>query len=136
MSQSAVIALILAGVGLVFGLAGGAITMNAWKFRRRAQRTRGLVVGLRVRGVGEDTAYYPTIRFTTLYGRQVEAETAYGSNPPLVRPGEEVPVLYDPDRPTRVRIDNVLGNGMFLGGAFLVFGLLLFTAGAGMALSP
>lgn len=125
----------MAGLGLVFGLIGGAITMNAREFRRRAQRTRGLVVGLRASRSGNGTVYYPTIRFTTLYGRQVEAETGYGSNPPPARPGEEVPVLYDPDRPTRIRIDSVMGNGMLLGGVFLAFGIVLFTVGAGMALS-
>ncbi|MEU6410495.1 DUF3592 domain-containing protein [Microbispora sp. NPDC046933] len=135
MSQTALITLILAGLGLVFGLIGGGITMNAREFRRRAQRTRGLVVGLRASRSDDGTSYYPTIRFTTIHGQQVEAETTYGSNPPPARPGEEVPVLYDPARPTRIRIDSAAGSGTLLGGIFLAVGIVLFTAGAGVALT-
>ncbi|GIH64616.1 MULTISPECIES: DUF3592 domain-containing protein [Microbispora] len=135
MSQTALITLILSGLGLVFGLIGGGITMNAREFRRRAQRTRGLVVGLRASRSDDGTSYYPTIRFTTLYGQQVEAETTYGSNPPPARPGEEVTVLYDPARPTRIRIDSAAGSGTLLGGIFLAVGIVLFTAGAGVALA-
>ncbi|MEU7913815.1 DUF3592 domain-containing protein [Microbispora bryophytorum] len=134
MSQTALITLILSGLGLVFGLIGGGITMNAREFRRRAQRTRGLVVGLRASRSDDGTSYYPTIRFTTVYGQQVEAETTYGSNPPPARPGEEVTVLYDPARPTRIRLDSAAGSGALLGGIFLAVGVALFTAGAGVAL--
>ncbi|GLX09731.1 DUF3592 domain-containing protein [Microbispora sp. NBRC 16548] len=135
MSQTALITLILSGLGLVFGLIGGGITMNAREFRRRAQRSRGLVVGLRASRSDDGTSYYPTIRFTTVYGQQVEAETTYGSNPPPARPGEEVTVLYDPARPTRIRIDSAAGSGALLGGIFLTVGIVLFTAGAGVALA-
>ncbi|WP_169984425.1 DUF3592 domain-containing protein [Microbispora sp. H10836] len=135
MSQSALITLILSGIGLLFGLIGGGITMNAREFRRRAQRTRGLVVGLRASRSDDGTVYYPTIRFTTMYGQQVEAETAYGSNPPPARPGEEVTVLYDPAKPTRIRIDSAAGSGTLLGGVFLAVGIVLFAAGAGVALA-
>ncbi|MEU6431187.1 DUF3592 domain-containing protein [Microbispora sp. NPDC046973] len=135
MSQTALITLILSGLGLVFGLIGGGILMNAREFRRRAQRTRGLVVGLRASRSDDGVSYYPTIRFTTLYGQQVEAETTYGSNPPPARPGEEVTVLYDPARPTRIRIDSAAGSGTLLGGIFLAVGIVLFTAGAGVALA-
>lgn len=135
MSQTALITLILSGLGLVFGLIGGGITMNAREFRRRAQRSRGLVVGLRASRSDDGTTYYPTIRFTTVYGQQVEAETTYGSNPPPARPGEEVTVLYDPARPTRIRIDSAAGRGTLLGGIFLAVGIILFTAGAGVALA-
>ncbi|WP_432933670.1 DUF3592 domain-containing protein [Microbispora sp. CA-135349] len=135
MSQTALITLILSGLGLAFGLIGGAFTMNAREFRRRAQRTRGLVVGLRASRSDDGTSYYPRIRFTTMYGQQVEAETTYGSNPPPARPGEEVPVLYDPARPTRIRIDSAAGSGTLLGGIFLAVGVVLFTAGAGVALA-
>ncbi|GGO09369.1 DUF3592 domain-containing protein [Microbispora bryophytorum] len=134
MSQTALITLILSGLGLVFGLIGGGITMNAREFRRRAQRTRGLVVGLRASRSDDGTSYYPTIRFTTVYGQQVEAETTYGSNPPPARPGEEVAVLYDPARPTRIRLDSAAGSGALLGGIFLAVGVALFTAGAGVVL--
>ncbi|MEV1203558.1 DUF3592 domain-containing protein [Microbispora rosea] len=135
MSQTALITLILSGIGLVFGLIGGGITMNAREFRRRAQRARGLVVGLRASRSDDGTSYYPTIRFTTVYGQQVEAETTFGSNPPPARPGEEVTVLYDPARPTRIRIDSAAGSGTLLGGIFLAVGIILFTAGAGVALA-
>ncbi|GIH48444.1 Protein of unknown function [Microbispora rosea] len=135
MSQTALITLILSGIGLVFGLIGGGITMNAREFRRRAQRARGLVVGLRASRSDDGTSYYPTIRFTTVYGQQVEAETTFGSNPPPARPGEEVTVLYDPARPTRIRIDSAAGSGTLLGGIFLAVGIVLFTAGAGVALA-
>ncbi|WP_182873498.1 DUF3592 domain-containing protein [Microbispora sp. H10670] len=134
MSQTALITLILSGLGLVFGLIGGGITVNAREFRRRAHRASGLVVGLRASHSDDGTVYYPTVRFVTLYGQQVEAESTYGSNPPPARPGEEVPVLYDPAKPTRIRIDSAAGSGTLLGGIFLALGVVLFTVGAGIAL--
>jgi hypothetical protein len=79
--------------------------------------------------------YYSIIRFTTVYGQQIEAETSFGSNPPPARPGEQVPVLYDPARPTRIRIDSLTGRGTLLGVIFLVVGLALFVAGAGVAVT-
>ena len=109
--------------------------MNAREFRRRARRTRGMVVRLRASRSGDGTVYYPTIRFTTTYGQQVEAETTHGSNPPPALPGEEVPVLYDPAKPTRIRVDSLAGSGTLLGVVFLAIGIVLFAAGAGVALA-
>jgi hypothetical protein len=65
----------------------------------------------------------------------VEAETPIGSNPPSATPGQQVPVLYDPAKPTRIRIDSVMGSGTLLGAIFLVVGLVMFAAGAGVAVT-
>ncbi|GAA0394772.1 hypothetical protein GCM10009530_52840 [Microbispora corallina] len=135
MSQTTLVTAILAGIGLIFTLIGGGLTINARDFRKRAQRTQGLVVRLRASHSDDGTVYYPTIRFTTVYGQQVEAETPFGSSPPPARPGQQVPVLYDPAKPTRVRIDSVTGSGILVGGIFLAVGLVLFAAGAGVAVT-
>jgi len=56
-------------------------------------------------------------------GRAVETLTMYGSVPAPARPGEQVMVLYDPDRPSRAQVaDRKLASGGCLSGAMLVVG--------------
>jgi hypothetical protein len=143
--------LTLSAVGLgVFGLVFVAIGVSAnrstRRLLRRAERTRGTVVSLRLRlgspsmsgptvplagepstadsagGASLSRAYLPTVRFTTLAGEQVTAESKTGSNPPPARVGHEVTVLYDPRAPSDFRIDSVLGRGGCIGPVFIFIG--------------
>ncbi|WP_055478305.1 DUF3592 domain-containing protein [Sphaerimonospora mesophila] len=127
--------LVLVPIGLILSLTGAGMMIYAWNFRRRAQRAEGQVVRLRQgrRARSGGALYYPIIRFTTAYGRQVEAEAPFGTNPPPALRGQQVPLLYDPARPTRVRIDNTVGRGMLHGLICLVSGITAVAIGVAIA---
>ncbi|MFI7613880.1 DUF3592 domain-containing protein [Nonomuraea terrae] len=121
--------LVICGLGLLFAFAGVVTAIGSRRFRSRAHRAQGLVVGLRPAGPHKGAAYYAIIRFTTRQGVHVEAETFAATNPPPARPGRQVRVLYDPDIPTQVRIDNVMGRGTLLGLICFVLGIATIVVG-------
>ncbi|WP_169984426.1 DUF3592 domain-containing protein [Microbispora sp. H10836] len=135
MSTSALMGPVLLGVGAGFGLLGGGIVLQARRFRRRGRRAQGQIVRLRTRRSHHTTMYYSTVRFTTEQGRQVEAEARFGSSPPPGRPGEHVPIVYDPARPGRVRVDSAWSDGTLHGGIFLAAGIAAFAMWAGMTMN-
>ncbi len=47
--------------------------------------------------------FYPSVRFQTADGRTVEFENKLGTNAPP-RVGDEVTVLYDPERPEEAKV--------------------------------
>lgn len=77
--------------------------------QRSGQETRGLVVASHVShstsGTGDDrrvsSTLVETIEFPTLDGRRIRAVPAYSDIGMLDRSGQDVRVLYDPERPER-----------------------------------
>jgi hypothetical protein len=149
-SNASIHALVYGVIGLILTLAGSLMINNLREFRRIAHRTQGRVVKLRtsyprtntVRRRGHSRSrrrptpvYYPTLSFTTGDGRSIVAESNFASNPPAGRPGSVVPILYDPDNPARVRIDNPRGAGMLPGGILLGAGLLIVSLSVSIAIS-
>jgi hypothetical protein len=125
-----ILPIVLGVIGLGFALIGGGLVISVCGFRRRAERVDGQLVRLRSgRSKEGGTVYYPTVRFTTVYGQRVEAETASGGGPPPGMPGECVPVLYDPARPTRIRIDDPADGVVLMGVIFLGIGATLIAIG-------
>ena len=126
MSDRIVILLVFGLIGLVFGLVGLWLVISDRDFKRRAVRTQGTIVALRPqrsRNSGGVT-YVPRLRFTTAYGRQIEAETNVGTNPPIGPVGHVVNVLYDPTNPVKVRVDSFWGGGNMIGVILLGFGVV------------
>jgi hypothetical protein len=122
--------LVLGVAGVVTALAGGVLSIGARRFRKRAERVEGEVVRLRPsRSRNGRIVYYPTVRFTTVYGQRVEAESPLGGTPPPAMPGDKVPIMYDPDRPTRVRVGDAAANGFLAGMIFLGTMLAILSAG-------
>lgn len=115
--------------GVIFGGIGCGVVVSTRRFMARALRVPGVVVDLRVSrgGGGGSRTYRPVFRFQTYEGQAIEAVSSTGSNPPSVRPGEQVGVLYDPANPRRARLDKFGERGGFLGWLFTGFGVL-FTA--------
>ncbi|WP_169944501.1 DUF3592 domain-containing protein [Microbispora sp. H11081] len=130
--------LALVPIGVVLTLTGVGGMISARNFQRRGQRTQGQVVRLR-QGRRTRTSgivlHYPIVRFTTAHGREVEAETPFGSYPPPALRGALVPLLYDPARPTRVRIDDAVGRGTVRGLIWLMVGIVVLAIGAGVAVT-
>ncbi|MGW0590643.1 DUF3592 domain-containing protein [Streptosporangium sp. NPDC002607] len=121
-------------VGAVFVGAGIRVMTVGQRLRRHGVRVPGVVVGLR-RSSGGNRLYYPTLQFQTVQGSVVEAASDLGSNPPQVRPGQQVMVVYDPERPQRARLDGVGGRGVLLGVLFLTVGAIILVVPLVVAVS-
>jgi hypothetical protein len=135
-SDNGDVALICGTIGVILTFLGGAVIFNTRDFRRRARRGWGQVIRLRMNQTGgsrrerrNSAVYHPILRFTTVDGQTVEAESPVGGNPPPARPGERVAIMYDPGDPTQVRIDSPMGSGTLLGAVFMGVGLLLLVIG-------
>lgn len=130
---------------LVFLLVGIVLLTKAV---RHAQRTRAFLTSAREStgevialeetppqqpGADQDETYRPVVVFTAENGQRVRFESMASSNPPRYSVGDQVPVLYDPERPSDARIRSfhdlwfmpaLLGG---LGLAFTVVGAGLLT---------
>ncbi|MFI6993910.1 DUF3592 domain-containing protein [Nonomuraea wenchangensis] len=100
------------------------ITVAQW-LRRHGTRVPGVVMRLRQSGGHRKGVYYPTLRFQTLQGSVVETESDLGFNPSPVRPGQQVMVVYDPERPQHVRLDGAGGSGVLHSVLFLIVGAVV-----------
>ena len=134
-------------LGLFFFLLGSAFVRMGVRgrgvsreFERVAQRAQGEVTDIRYERVGPpgDSSSHriPVLRFTLPDGRVVETEGRMGTSAVTVRTGQRVTVLYDPEQPTRARVEGQFGGGAALahgcgasiGALFAVVGLLLMAA--------
>lgn len=70
--------------------------------------------------------FHPVVRFRTAAGRTVQSQTLVGANPAPAKPGDRVPVRYDPTAPHRVELASGAANTS-------TFGCLFVGLGAGLA---
>jgi Protein of unknown function (DUF3592) len=132
--------LIIGGVailGLVLGAIGAVTLMSQARFRRRARTAPGVITGLRAtrtRGSagepGSQRACYPTVRFITAAGQEVEAESRLPANPPPGRPGQQVTVRYDPADPRRFATAAMARTAGLVSVGFVITGGLVFAVSA------
>jgi uncharacterized protein DUF3592 len=127
---------------LVIGLA---IALWFRRFKRRAVRVQGMIVGL-VSSLGDDgglpsadptVTYYPIVEFTTLDGAPVRGTSRIGSDPLAGQAGEAATVFYQPRDPARVLIETPR-SGARSGcavTAFAVLGGVPLALGIGMLIS-
>lgn len=124
--------------GATFVVIGTVVSARDRAYERRAARVPGMVTDLRARwssGPGTNAganAYFPVLRFQLGDGRQAEVESFEGANPPKVRPGQQVMVLYDPADPGRAKVDDGRRGGV--GWAFVAGGLVFAAVGVAAAL--
>ncbi|MER5622020.1 DUF3592 domain-containing protein [Streptosporangium sp. NPDC002544] len=121
--------------GAVFAGVGIRVMTVGQRLRRHGVRVPGVVVGLRWSSSGDNGVYYPTLQFQTVQGSVVETESDLGSNPSPVRPGQQVMVLYDPERPQRARLDGVGGKGVLHSVLFLTVGVVILVVSLVAAVS-
>ncbi|MEU0479336.1 DUF3592 domain-containing protein [Streptosporangium sp. NPDC006013] len=123
--------------GAVFAGIGARVLTVGQRLRRHGVRVPGVVVGLRWSSSnGNDSGvYYPTLQFQTVQGPVVETESDLGSNPSPVRPGQQVMVVYDPERPQRARLDSVGGRGVLHSVLFLTVGAVILVVSLVAAVS-
>jgi hypothetical protein len=94
-----------------------------YRLRRVGVAALGRVVGQR----RDRSRHVLTLRFSTLYGQSVEGESANPQTSLECFDGDEVAVVYAPDRPTRFLLSHELtvGPSYLIGGIGLVIWLAL-----------
>lgn len=122
---------LVVGLGLVVGCLLAAA--HTRRFLASAQQARAEVVGVQQRSGShpQDRAYYPVLRYRTQQGATQEVVSSVGSNPPRYKEGDTLLVLYNPARPSEVRIHSftqVWIAPLVLG----VLGVLFLLVGAGL----
>jgi Protein of unknown function (DUF3592) len=130
-------------IGAAFVAIGIAVTRSIRGFERRAARASGRVVDVRWEAVGPSgnkiMTGFPVLSFTLPDGRAVETVANTGTTFDVMKEGQAVAVLYDPDDPTQARVDSRASSAgstlvgaafMVIGGVFVVLGLALLVAGA------
>lgn len=103
---------IFTGVAVLMLLVAGIASFNNIMKVNREESASGVVVDMtkrleydeedRDRVIGE--IYYPVVEFTAKDGKRRRVQLSEGSWPPAYEVGEEVTVLYDPDKPLDARI--------------------------------
>jgi hypothetical protein len=87
---------------IILGLAilGGVFWVHTRQqaFASIAKTTTGTVIELR-RGSGKNSSYYPIVEFLTRKEKVYTFESAMASNPPAYKVGDQVEILYNPERP-------------------------------------
>ncbi|WP_066382429.1 DUF3592 domain-containing protein [Anabaena sp. CA = ATCC 33047] len=121
---------IFAGVGSIFAVTGIIITLNTRSFVATSVTTQGTVIDLipRSSSSSRSVVYYPVVRFTPSSGDPITFAANSGSNPPAHTRGEQVEVLYNPQKRDSAMINSwlslwflpVMFTGM--GSLFVVIG--------------
>lgn len=134
MSATLIIGIVFPLVGLLLVVIGVFIFVRTRSFISSSQEVKGTVVRNAYHSGSEGGGYAPVFGFTTIAGQRVEVEDNMQSNPPQFREGEVVDILYDPQNPSRARINKGMNlyfapillsiMGMIFGGIGLI--LLVF----------
>ena len=97
----------LAASGILI-CAGIYTSLKTSNFETHASRAAGRVIeNVPAMKMGETEAnYYPKIEFETARGEGITVILNSGSNSPAFEVGQRVILLYDPQKPTHVEIDN------------------------------
>lgn len=121
--------------GILLAL-GWLLARDWWRLARRGTPAVGLVVEYRRRGPTDVTPRKITavFEFTTAEGRSVEA-VSFTRIPGLPRPGQEVPVFYDPADPAeKADLAKVLRFKIAAASVVVVLGTVMLIAGVLSAL--
>lgn len=107
-----------------FAVATALLFWGTWHFGREALHLRA--VGVRTTGTVLAADAGPLIEYTTAEGRTRRFQSHIASQPPKYAVGDKVPLIYDPDKPSRAKIasfsDQWLLTALFGGFCLLCFG--------------
>lgn len=104
------------GAGLA-GIATVALLADVWSGYRlaaRGERATAQVVRVREgRDSDGDPRYFPVVAFTAPGGTRIEVESRTGTpHPPGPFPAGTTGIVYDPAKPTRIRVDGSPGTAV------------------------
>lgn len=107
---------LFAAVGVIFLIVSAVLFQKQADFSAKAARAQGTVTEL-IRHVERDrdrarstVSYTAVIVFSDKSGQRREFSEAVRSNPPRFSEGDDVPVLYDPARPSHAVVDDFWGR--------------------------
>jgi hypothetical protein len=126
--------MVLFVAGLVLIVAGAVGIWQNLVLTWIGHRVPGTVTDLQWRVTGNEGGgfvrdYKVILAFQTLDGQPVETVTRMGRRRPIVQPGDQVPVVYDPRRPNRAEIDTRQGRATWIPVALGLLGLALIAFG-------
>ncbi|MFS0515914.1 DUF3592 domain-containing protein [Nostoc sp. UIC 10607] len=104
---------IFGGVGSIIAVTGIIIGLNTRSFVGTAVPAQGTIIDL-VQRLSTDSkgrssyVYYPVVEFTTPSGEPTVFEANSGSNPPEFTKGQQVEILYSPEKPNSAMINSWL----------------------------
>ncbi len=125
LSRNFALGLVLAG--LVIGVLGFHFLLDSRRFYARATATAdGVVVDVVESNSGENTAYFPVVRFVTPFEQTVEFKS--DSTDRDYQLGDSVRVRYDPRNPQDARLDTWLEQGGF-GATLMLIGFFALIGG-------
>ncbi|OUL22547.1 DUF3592 domain-containing protein [Nostoc sp. 106C] len=104
---------IFAGIGSIFAVTGIIFVINTHSFVGTAESIKGTVIDLKRRSSTDSkgrasSAYYPVVKFTPSSGEPTVFESNTGSKPPAFSKGQQVEVLYNPQKPNSAMINSWL----------------------------
>jgi hypothetical protein len=113
---------IFTGVAILMLLIAGISSVNNIRKINREESAPGRVTDVKMERsyVNEEDRvveefYYPVVEFTASDGRRRNIQLSEGSSPPSYEVGDEVTVLYEPDRPIDARIKSMSSSiGMWI----------------------
>ncbi|OUL27776.1 hypothetical protein BV378_08385 [Nostoc sp. RF31YmG] len=104
---------IFAGIGSIFAVTGAIFVINTHSFVGTAESIQGTVIDLKLRSSTDSkgrssSVYYPVVKFTPSSGEPTIFESSTGSKPPAFSKGQQVEVLYNPQKPNSAMINSWL----------------------------
>ncbi|MHC0062451.1 DUF3592 domain-containing protein [Nostoc sp. UIC 10890] len=104
---------IFGGVGSIIAVTGIIIGLNTRSFVTSAIPAQGTIIDLVQRSSTDNKGrysyvYYPVVKFTTSSGETTVFEANSGSNPPEFTKGQQVEILYSPEKPNSATINSWL----------------------------
>lgn len=94
---------ICAGLAIFFGLMAWDRFHDLWLLGERGQRTQAEILWYEPRGA-RTVREHPRLRFTTAAGGVVSPLSPTPADPASAPRGSRIAVVYDPERPDRVRL--------------------------------
>lgn len=130
------LSLIFISAGLIMLVIGVVLFFRHRSLVARSRPARGVVTEIRTsRDDDGDETYAPVVAFTTETGIPAKYTSSLYSRPSSYKVGDQVEILYDPDKPSRAVIK---GRALNLLPAFLLGGMgaIFFVVGAAFQLIP
>ncbi|GAB1543201.1 hypothetical protein NUACC21_58750 [Scytonema sp. NUACC21] len=119
-------------IGVLFAAVGITTGLNHRSFVEQAVTTQGIVIDNLQDSTKSSSYYYPLVKFITRSGETIVFESKVGNTSPKYTKGEQVEVLYNPQKPNAAMI-NTWVNLWFssvafscMGSAAIIFGGALF----------
>jgi len=126
MNEITIFSLAFGSVGFILAALAIFFWLRTRAFLDTAQKAQGTVIRMVYSSDSDGGGgYSPVYTFRTIGGQVIEVTDRMSSNPPQFKEGQIIDVLYDPENPSRARINkwfNLYFVPLLLGFLGLIFG--------------